>query len=215
MALFTKISVVQIVKDHFETLVNQSSGKPDGSDFFTFFWIPLITAFVSVRLSIFMDSNFVGILISALSIFVGLLLNVIVILFDIVKGNKVSGSKISVARESISNISFAILLSLLCIALSLLTQMEWGKTFKNVAHFVTYFIVTEFAVTLLMVLKRMYRLFVGELLEVEKTVKQDSIPRRQVEVKSGRKNAWGLTITFVFIAAVLIFWDKILGIIGF
>lgn len=215
MAFIPKISVKEIIKDHFETLVNQSSGKPDGSDLFTFFGIPIITAFLAVRLSVFMDSDFVGILISALSIFVGLLLNVIVILYEIVKGQKVTGSKISVARESISNISFAIFLSLVCIGLSLLTQMEWGDAFKKAAHFITYFIVMEFAVTILLVLRRMYKLFVEEMREAEKAVKQESVPRRQVQIQSSKWRQYRLVFVFIAIMAAVVFWDKISCYFGF
>lgn len=215
MAIFPKIDVKQIIKDHFATLVNFSTGKPDGSDFFTFFWLPVATAFLAVRLSIHMDSDFVGVLISALSIFVGLLLNVIVILFEIVKNDKVSGNKVHIARESISNISFAILLSLISICLSLLTQMEWGDAFKDVSHFATYFIVVEFGVTILQVLKRMYVLFIDELREIEAKVKQENDPRRQVEIQSSKGRTFRLSLIMLLLMIALIFSDKIMCALGF
>lgn len=171
MANDLKIDLSKPVRDHFRTLVDATTGKPGMTDYGTFLFLPVAAAGFFVWKQIWFNSDFIDITVSGLSIFVGLLLNVMVILFDVVRVEKVRPEKIELVRESIANIAFCIILSLLAIASSYASQLDWGKWYRTVFHFLAYALIAEFMVTLLMVLKRMYALFVTELREIERKAK--------------------------------------------
>lgn len=161
-----KIDISSIIKDHFGTIVNSNDGKPSGWDWLIFMVSPIVIAYILLSLCIYFSVTFVDIVVSGLSIFVGLLFNIIVILFDIVKTDKVKPDKKQVVREVVINISFCIILSLFAITTAFMTQLEWGNCFKYISNFITYFLVLEFFLTLLMVLKRMYYIFINELNDI-------------------------------------------------
>jgi len=158
-----KIDVSKIIKDHINTISNANGGGSTGWDYVSFLITPLIFASGLLMLDLYFTVEFVNIVVSGLSIFVGLLFNIIVILFDIVKTDKISMDKQDLIKEVVINISFCILISLLAIVTSLTTQLPWGCVFKNSTNFVTYFIIAEFLLTLLMILKRMYHIFITEI----------------------------------------------------
>ncbi|WP_306044144.1 hypothetical protein, partial [Allomuricauda sp. MMSF_3543] len=82
MNALEKINIKQIIKNHLATLVNDNSKKPEFSDWLTFLIIPAVVAGVLVYLKIELSERAINIVITTLSILVGLLFNVIVILFD-------------------------------------------------------------------------------------------------------------------------------------
>lgn len=166
--MFPKVDFRQIVRDHLKTLVNANTNKPDFSDWATFFVLPIIGASVLVYAGILLNGSTIGIIISALAIFVGLLLNLVVILFDITKSKKLGEHGIEVGRETISNISFSILISFFGIGLVLLTQCSENEWYKKCSNFIAFFFLFEFMLTLLMVLKRMYLLFFMQIQELKK-----------------------------------------------
>ena len=82
MRIFNKINVSKIVKNHLATLVNDNSRKPDFGDWLTFLIIPIIFASLLVWFGILLSDRANNIVITTLSILVGLLFNVIVKCFN-------------------------------------------------------------------------------------------------------------------------------------
>jgi magnesium-transporting ATPase (P-type) len=169
MKLIDKINVTEIVKNHLSTLVNDNTKKPGLGDFFTFLFIPIIVAAILFYSNNIVDPNTAStlsnIIIVSLSIFIGLLFNVIVLIFDIVhKGNK-QDIKNRVLKQLLSNIAFTVLLSIVSIILTLSTYIRY-LYIKNVFIFLNYFTLTLFVITVLMILKRMHALFKNEIEEL-------------------------------------------------
>jgi hypothetical protein len=80
-----KIDIRDILKSHLKTIKNANSGKPDRWDYFTFAFLPLLISSILVYLKVEIKSEITTVIITTLAIFVGLMLNVIVLIFDIVK----------------------------------------------------------------------------------------------------------------------------------
>ncbi len=158
----SKLNVKEILCDHFNSLINDNTGKPDFSDIFSFLLFPIIGSSILVYFKIFIDSDRVDTLISALSIFVGLLLNVIVIIFDLIKKDRYKSIKNELLEEVLANISFAVFLSIICIIMLLFTLFS-NCIAQYVFNSFSYFFLIEFVLTLIMVLKRMYILFKNEM----------------------------------------------------
>jgi hypothetical protein len=155
-----KINVLRIVVAHYQSL-RQGTNK-DGSDIFVFIFMPLAIASVLVWLKAYMSDSLLSTIVSALSIFVGLLLNVVVLLFDIVRNTTKQTLKHKIVTETLSNVSFTILLSLFTIPFALSTQIDRWPFLKPWTSLVTYFLLCVFIATLLMIIKRVYALFQNE-----------------------------------------------------
>ena len=158
-----KIDVRRILKAHFKTLVDASDPdeKTGFSDWVSFLLLPIFIAVILVVLEAYMSDSILGTLVSAFSIFVGLLLNVVVLLFDIVRTTADEVKK-KVVKETLSNVTFAIILSLLTIPFALSTQITRWPWLKPYTSFITYFFACVFVATLLMIIKRVYNLFFNE-----------------------------------------------------
>ena len=156
-----KINVSVIINDHLKTLVNARTNRPDFRDLLFFLIIPIGTSLTLILNRIFFDGDFINSIIGGLSIYVGLSLNFIVLLFDLSAKEifKESEAK-SVIKETVANISVSIFYSILIILFSLLSKVSYLLVFGN---FLCYFILIEFLFTLLMILKRVYVLLMKQL----------------------------------------------------
>jgi hypothetical protein len=162
---FSKINVSDIIFRHFKTLINANTRKTDNEDVFLFIVLPLIVAICLGLLKLTVSKEVANTLITILSIFVGLLINVIVLLFDIVKRDEeVNKIKNVVLRETLINISYTILISLVTILVALFSFIDYWYI-KQIFSVIIYFLMTHIGVTLLMVIKRMYLLFLNEITE--------------------------------------------------
>lgn len=166
MKVLEKINVLNIVINHLKTLVNDNSKKPDLADWFTFLIIPVTLAGLLVFLQIGLSDRTTNIVITTLSILVGLLFNVIVILFDILKRDNSKKIKNELLKQLLTNISYSIFISLLIIFLTVLTYFKIPY-WVWICTFLVYFFLGHFSLTVLMILKRIYALFLNEMIEIE------------------------------------------------
>jgi O-antigen/teichoic acid export membrane protein len=167
MTIFNKINLGKIISHHFATIKNANTGKPDKDDFFTFLLFPIIISSTLIYFKIYLKSDATNIIISTLSIFVGLMFNIIVLIFDIIKRDASQKVKNVVLKELLSNISFAIFVSILSIIITLFTYST-NICVKIIFTWIAYFFLALFLVTLLMILKRMYNIFENEIDSLEK-----------------------------------------------
>lgn len=158
----SKINVGDIVSDHFKTLVNHNSKKAGFDDWLSFFIIPLAITILIYFISPIFSRDVSDTLITILSIFIGLLINVVVLLFDIIKRDKESKIKDELLKQTLTNISYTILVSILGIIMILATYID-NCFIRKFFSCLTYFVVAHILVTLLMVLKRIYTLFDNEI----------------------------------------------------
>ena len=156
-----KINVTVIIKDHLKTLVNARTNRPDFRDLLFFLIIPTVTSLTLVYNGIFFDGDFINSIIGGLSIYVGLSLNFIVLLFDLSAKEIFKDSEAkSVIKETVANISVSIFYSILIILFSLSSKVSY---LLHIGNFLCYFILIEFLFTLMMILKRVYILLMKQL----------------------------------------------------
>ncbi len=165
--ILKKINISQILKSHFATLQNDNSKKSEFDDYFTFFILPIIISSILLYFKIWLKESAINIIITTLSILVGLLFNVIVLIFDIINRDATQKVKNTVLKQLLSNISFTILLAIVSILFTLVTYID-TIFIKEIATWIVYFLLSAFFFTVLMILKRMYLLFKNEIEEIER-----------------------------------------------
>lgn len=165
--MFDKINVLTIVRSHLDTLKNDNTKKAGVDDWFVFLLVPLAIAGVLVWMGVDLSERATNIIITSLAILVGLLFNVIVLLFDLVSKDGSRKLKNRILKEVLANITFAVLIAIVAIILTLLTSLPNIWVVRAV-EIVLYFLLTKFLLTCLMVLKRIYALFRNEMDELEK-----------------------------------------------
>lgn len=165
--LFSKINVCDIVVNHCSTLVNANNGKTEIDEWITFLFLPVIVASTLIGREVFLDNNAITIIITALSILVGLLFNVIVLIFDIISRDASKKDKNRLLKELISNISYCILISIVTVVACVVTFSDL-QIVKILSNWIVYILVTNFLFTVLMILKRIYKLFQNEITQIAK-----------------------------------------------
>lgn len=88
-----KIDVSIIIKNHLKTLVNDNTKKPDFRDITIFGVLPVLVGLILVYFQLFINKDFIASMICGLAIYVGLSLNLIVLLFEIVQRKETSSFK--------------------------------------------------------------------------------------------------------------------------
>lgn len=177
-----KIDVRRIVVDHVRTLHQPGSKKVDVEDVVIFFGLPLLAGALYLIFSGRpADGNKIDeVLVASFSIFAALLLNIQVFLLgfqlpvlDSTTTNegdveeqalkeKKAELRVIFYRELFSNISYSILLSMGVVIVTLLAifcQVEQSRLIK----FIQFVLILHFALTLLMVMKRVHVLFYARL----------------------------------------------------
>lgn len=164
--IFVKINIKNIVTSHWETLVNDNTKKQSFDDYLTFIIVPIIISGFLVAFRCFLKDTAINILITTLSIIIGLLFNVIVIIFDIVKRNNRQKIKNKILEQLLANISYTIVISIFTIIVTLFTYID-NEIVRLVTNFIIYSVLVHFLFTVLMILKRMYIIFSDEIKDLE------------------------------------------------
>ena len=163
----SKIDLRSVVTEHVKTLRNNRTDKISKIDLLTFYGLPFVAGIVCVWFKLVLSTKAVGILIGALSILAGLLINVLVLLFTV---NSVGPTETEKAKQTKliievnSNLLYAVLIAVvsiiaLCIA-PLIPETIYAKgrgEFLAGAAFSGFIIalIGNFVLTLLMALKRL------------------------------------------------------------
>ena len=181
-----KIDVHRIVKDHFSTLRKTGSDEPDPWDVALFFAVPSgFTLLLMLLFGLRVGSGLSNALFTALSIFAGLLFNLLVLVYDIVNREDAEETGVrerlraTVLREVFANVSYAILVSLAIVFLIGILNLSFvggllGNVLDDLCHqngwlcnlpivkwlldFLILSLASNFTLTLLMVLRRVHLL---------------------------------------------------------
>ena len=169
--MIDKINVSQIVVDHVRTLRSDATGKVHLSDYLLFLALPLIVSALPVYYQTELKESVVTLLMAAFSIFAGLLINVLVLIYTVAirleDAVKVSDDgRYQLEREFIkqifSNVSFSILVSVLIVFVLFVSSVS--PKYVNIAGAaICTFLIVEFTFTLLMSLKRLHVLLANRI----------------------------------------------------
>jgi len=160
-----KLSISRIVLDHYKTFYDYRTKKTSINDYIVQVALPIIMGVgVGFFLKVNIDDGFANIIITSLSIFAGLLLNLLILIYTVSRSTKDDEVKAKLFLELIANISYGILVAIIMLGLVILIRIaeELGKQDINWATCVEYFgivlwiLLGQFVLTLFMILKRVY-----------------------------------------------------------
>ena len=82
--MLNKINVLPIIKDHLNTLRDNRTQKVSITDLFMFFAVPAVAAAALVWRDFSVDSDVRNVIGLSMAVFVGLLFNVLLVIYDVV-----------------------------------------------------------------------------------------------------------------------------------
>ena len=182
--MFERFDLRNVVTDHFSTFRDYRTDKIQPVQIVVSVLIPvLIAVLVGPVAGVELDSGSSNVLVTSLSIFSALLLNLLLLMYDIVERGKenrelsrdLNQLKQQVLTTTFKNISFSILVAVTAIVLLLISYMdlEFGSFALNSAlEVIIYFLVSLFIMTLYMILRRVHILLLREIKREEEASSQ-------------------------------------------
>ncbi len=193
----SKINLYEIIEKHFSTLKG-GNGEFIKKDKKIFFKYPI---FIGLLLLIFINSpneKLINIFTLSLSVFIGLFLNLLVLIISFaenklkIKDNK---NRTELLKQTFYNITYTIVISLIGLGLLFVANIslfpnDWhidlsslnneyfcvpkiyaNKIFELIYYFAFYIVFTHIITTLLMIIKRIYKLFNVEIENINSSEK--------------------------------------------
>lgn len=184
--MLSRYNPVDIIWDHIHTIYDYSKARDihnpqvDLGACLVFFGIPLLAALAVVHwLEVRLGDSGLNAMLTAFSLFAGLLLNMLILVYTVIKSIQVEMQQASVptssakqinlerlalAKELYYNISFGVLVSMAQIVCLLLGMWDRLTLFggASVVNFAVVWLAGIFVLTLLMVLKRSHVLMATE-----------------------------------------------------
>ncbi|RZJ56303.1 MAG: hypothetical protein EOO44_00095 [Flavobacterium sp.] len=157
----SKIDISKIVSQHIKSVFANRSNQVSFWDLFTFVLLPIGLSVLLVYKSIKIDNDYANTIIAGLSIYIGLSLNFIGIIFELSTKEKFKRTNVlDVLKETISNIVVTAIIALAIILLILVRDISIISCYVYVT---LYFLLFELLVTLLMVFKRVYTILIESI----------------------------------------------------
>lgn len=176
---------------HYEKKQFYNESKVPSSDKLLFFVLPLILAVLLCLMGLKFDKDYLNITLTCLSIFTGLLFTLLAIVLSLIQENqkividaikaedkKKATARIELTNHLFINIGFSIVLAVLSLVFVLLTQFnppnitalirdwkyygELKMVYTYLSNGVSFFLIIEFLLTLLMIVKRFTVLFINQ-----------------------------------------------------
>lgn len=170
--MLTKLNIFGIVIDHLNTLGTYRGRRYKGVEIFIFYGLPFLLSLALLWFGFSLNDNTANILLTSLSIFAGLLLNLLLMIFDAIrktKDDKDDPERETLLKETYSNIAYCILIALTCTLIlmgfaiwDISYNPGWVSILKAFVSALVYFLVFNFSLTLFMVLKRIHSLLSHE-----------------------------------------------------
>jgi hypothetical protein len=158
----SKINISQIVMDHVATLKNERTGKFSSLDLGIFLVLPIGLAAAYYGCGWKFSESATGLVITGMSIFAGLMINVLVLIYTVALNTRTADETAEEAiierrflREIFANISFSITTSVFIVIIVGFTFFAGDKT-QRVLSSLAVFLLCNFLLTLLMTLKRLH-----------------------------------------------------------
>lgn len=164
--MINKINCKRIILDHLDTLYDFDMNKRDNGDIAVFFILPIFLSVILIWQEVRINADAAAILVTIVSIFAGLLFNLLVLLYDAMRKSheEYDGSvsiKIRFLREISTSVSYEIIVAIVTVGTTLLCLLE-NKPIQAIMSFFTFYFFQHFTLTLLMILKRTYTLLSRE-----------------------------------------------------
>ena len=162
----SKIDIRDIIQDHLSTLEDFRTGKRSKFDIFTFFVVPVLVGSVFFSRSYVLVRESCNVMITALAVLAGLLFNLLVLVHTVVRrsDSRVSADESALVKQIASNISFATLAALISLVpLTVQAVRNCRDLSGEMLSAISFTIVTNLCLTLLMVLKRVHTLLSNEM----------------------------------------------------
>ncbi len=166
--MLEKVNISPIIRDHLASFRDFRTGSRKGSDVILFWGIPICVAALCLWRGLLLSTASVNAILTAFSIFAGLLFNLLVMVLTFLQTSNSKGvdlgdlvTKKQILREVTANLSFAILLAMAIVGASVIVLSIAGKDqyyINRWGSMVLVLGVLNFALTLVMLLKRMYKL---------------------------------------------------------
>jgi hypothetical protein len=151
--------------DHIRTFLKTDGEHIDVGDFLLFFGLPLVSSLALVFTGRRLTEQTTSLLLTAFSIFAGLLLNLLVLVHSLIRRYR-SEDKFKDARrllrELYANMSYGVLVCIVGILPLVVADGGSGYTWKAIIAGTVFFISLHFLLTLLMILKRVHVLLSTE-----------------------------------------------------
>lgn len=167
ISLFEKIDVLSIFSNHFKTLciynnINNSR-KPNYLEIFVFYICSAFLIFLSVILyKHTLDEKIANLMFQAYAIMVGFLINALIILSDKRKDfddSRKNAEKLTLIEETYFNTSFGVITCFMILFFCGISISDSFTFMKYVSTGCVYYLTFIFIHTLIMVIKRLERIF--------------------------------------------------------
>lgn len=154
----SKINCADIIRDHLNTMRDNRAKRPSAWDLFVFYIFPAVVAIaVAGPMEFLLQESSINFLATVFSIFVGLLLNLLVLIVG-QKAFHITPMRKKVLEETFCNVSYSILICVILIPILFAAKaLERNGCLFALSVF-AYLIVGNFMLTLLMILKRVHTL---------------------------------------------------------
>lgn len=157
----SKINIVRILKKHISTL--QHLGRTNKADIWTFYIIPCVISLV-LTIKVEISDSFIELLGVILSIFIGLFLNLLMLLISYAPPENIENSRrellVTAKKETFYNVSYIILLCILeLLCLLVFIYIKELVYISNILSFIIYALTIHIFLILLMILKRIFSIY--------------------------------------------------------
>jgi hypothetical protein len=199
------VNVFDIVREHYRTLYDlRHEDRTSKGDVVLFYLIPLVISSALVALRIPVASASVSLLLTCLSIFIGLLFNLLVLAHAMRRREGEPSREYlerRLLREINVNLEYSIFVALVALCVLLVSaliphRIEIGIGYKALGEMatwvalLTYFLTCNFVLTLFMILNRMHTLLMRDYDGDEVSAPRNN-PRTNPKTASGNKASVG------------------------
>lgn len=156
-----KINILPIIGDHLETLRDSNTKRVLKRDIIGFYAFPLCLAVAFEGWGLRIPSNIVGHGLTAYSIFIPLLINVLVLIYSILERNHLQDkSKWApvLLQQLYGNIAYSVLVSVCSLALLTVYEVHFSERVSIFIRLSFAFLFFHLLLTSLMVMKRIHAL---------------------------------------------------------
>jgi hypothetical protein len=169
-----KINIWSIIRRHYETLRDDSTKKSSVSDYLLFFGVPFLAAASGFYFHWSLAVEALAAVLASFTIFAGLLFNFLILVYTLAtdeQPNALARGRGDSMRELHENIAYSVLVSVFIVLFSLVATivLKHGETVSAPSRLqfaltaVINFLVCNFFLTLLMVLKRIHTILRNKL----------------------------------------------------
>ncbi|OLA80505.1 MAG: hypothetical protein BHW58_07650 [Azospirillum sp. 51_20] len=159
MIFFERLNISKIIVNHFSTFYNnQDNRKIDRLELAVYFSILLLLSVIS---AIFLPVTRMNVVLTPLTIFTGFLFSALFVIIDKKEGKTKQIKEL--ISEVYDNISFSILMSFFIILFMIINYVmisfDVSELYNRIILGIVYFLLLNFSYSLMMVIKRLYKIF--------------------------------------------------------